>query len=84
MRRECPARHDPSPHTAAARGGVSCKNGIRLFTPAITYLIPIAHAGTCLFPQLGHLLVMNDKDTNVIDGFIHSPQSKLQAGHLNQ
>ena len=45
---------------------------------------PFAQAGTCLLPQLGHLPVMYDKDTNVIDGFSHSRQSNLHSGHLNQ
>lgn len=45
---------------------------------------PALHARTFLRRQLGHLSVMNDKETNMIDGLRHSRQSKLQVGHLNQ
>jgi hypothetical protein len=33
---------------------------------------------------VGHVSVMNDKETKIIEGLIHSRQSNLRAGHLNQ
>jgi len=39
---------------------------------------------TCFFPQLGHVSVTNETEMNVIEVRIHSGQSKLHSGHLNQ
>jgi hypothetical protein len=42
---------------------------------------PLWYATTCFFLQLGHVLVINNIETNMIEGRIHSRQSKLHTLH---